>query len=194
MRYARIGQRISIGVASAMAIAVLMVAAAMLMPAGTALASSPTTTPEAKQQGLHQHLMNWYQREQKWLSLQEDNLQKTGKVIARLQEFIDSQKEKGKDTSALEAALSTYQAQIDTAKSYHTNAANILAAHEGFDVNGQVTNTESARQTLLDGRQALREAHRIMQKSRNELLRAIADYRKNNHPTPAASSTEESAD
>ena len=67
--------------------------------------------------------------------------------------------------SALQAALSTFQTQIATAQSSHNTTASVLGNHAGFDANGKVTNPDQARQTLLDGRQSLRDAHGVIRQA-----------------------------
>ncbi len=154
------------------------------------MAASPITsayaapgTPPAQGQSAetrNARLEQAYQREQEWLSKQQDNLVKMNTLADKVQQFITTQQGKGKDVTALQAALATFQAQIATAQASHTTAANVLNTHLGFDANGKVTNAVEARQTLLDARQSLRDAHLVMRQAVNDLHRAVRAWRQAN--------------
>jgi hypothetical protein len=151
-------------------------------PTSTALAAPGT--PPAKQgqsaQTADARLEQAYQREQTWLNQQADNLTKMNDVADKVQQFITTQQGKGKDVTALQAALTTFKSQIATAQSTHKTAANVLSTHTGFDANGKVTDTVQARQTVLEARQALRAAHDVMQQAVTDLHRAVRDWRQAN--------------
>ena len=148
------------------------------MPASAAYAA-PGTPPAPGQPGAvrNERLEQAYQREQAWLSQQQDNLNKMNSIAERVQQFITTQRDKGKDVSALQAALATFKSQIAAAQASHTTAANVLSAHLGFDANGKVTDAAQARQTLLDARQSLRDAHNVMRQAVLDLHRAIRAWR-----------------
>lgn len=121
-----------------------------------------------------------YKYEQQWLAVQQERLSKTGELAAKVQAFIDAQKAKGKDTSALETALATYNQQIATAQGQHATAESILGAHVGFDADGHVTDRALAKQTVKDARQALADAHRTLQQAGQDLRAALKAYRNAN--------------
>ena len=121
-----------------------------------------------------------YQREQKWLSEQTDHLSKANEAAAKVQSWIDELKSKGKDTSALEAALAAFKQQIAAAQSSHDTAANILSTHAGFDANGQVTDRYLAKQTVKSAYQALSDAHKVLRQAREDLYKAIKAFREAN--------------
>ncbi len=124
-----------------------------------------------------QGLEKAYKYEQQWLAVQQERLSKTGEIAAKVQAFIDAQKAKGKDTSALEAALATYHQQIATAQGQHATAESILGAHAGFDADGHVTDRALAKQTVKEARQALADAHRTLQQAGQDLRSALKAYR-----------------
>ena len=119
-------------------------------------------------------------RLQKWLSVQQTHLEATGQIVSKMQDYIADQQAKGKDTSSLEAALATFQSQIAAAQASHDTAASILSAHAGFDDNGQVTDPDQARQTLISARQSLADAHNILRQAERDLHKAVKDYRDQN--------------
>lgn len=171
------------GVIGGLSIAGLMLAGVIAAaPTGAALAAPGT--PPAKQGQLDQaaktRLEQAYQREQAWLSQQADNLNKLNNVAGKVQQFITTQQGKGKDVTALQAALTTFQSQIATAQSAHNTAAKVLSTHTGFDANGQVTEAAQARQTVLEARQSLRAAHTVMRQAVTDLHRAVREWRQAN--------------
>ncbi len=111
--------------------------------------------------------------EQNRLGIQQANLDKTGALVTRVQTLIDDAKARGEDTSALERALATFQSQVANARSAHATAASILSTHDGFNPNGKVTNVTTARQTVLDARQALKGAADILTQAVKDLRAAV---------------------
>ncbi len=156
------------------------------IPADTALAA-PATPPAQGQlaQTRNERLERVYQREQQWLSTQQNNLNRLNSVADKVQQFITTQQGKGKDVSALQTALATFKSQITMAQASHATAANVLSTHLGFDANGKVTDAAQARQTLLDARQSLRDAHNVMRQAVLDLHRAIRAWRRANQPQAA---------
>ena len=169
------------------AIAGLSVSGLVLMGAfaaspATAAYAAPGTPPAQGQQeqARDARLERAYRREQEWLSKQQENLDRMNSIADRVQQFITTQQSKGKDVSALQAALSTFKSQIATAQASHATAVSVLDAHLGFDANGKVTDAAQARQTLLDARQSLRDAHNVMRQAVLDLHRAIRTWRQAN--------------
>jgi hypothetical protein len=155
--------------------ALAMLAGFVFAPTSTAYADDGTAAaPGGKA------LEKAYQRELKWLSIQQEHLNKAGEFTGKVQTFIDEQKAKGKDTSALEAALAAFNQQVAAAQGEHDNAASILSAHAGFDENGQVTNREAARETVKSAHEALANARKTLWQAERELRKALKDWRQTN--------------
>ena len=132
------------------------------------------------EQARSERLEQAYVREQQWLSTQQENLNKMSSAADKVQQFITAQQGKGKDVSALQAALATFKSQIAAAQASHAAAATVLGTHSGFDANGKVTNAAEARQTLLDARQSLHDAHIAMRQAVRDLHRALRAWRQAN--------------
>jgi hypothetical protein len=162
-------------VVSALAVIMLALGSIWLAPATPALAAAGTPQPKATADGTQ--LKNAYEREQKALTTQADNLAKAGESATKVQALIDAQKAKGVDTTAIEAALATAKSQVATAQSSHDTAATILGTHAGFDASGNVTDVALARQTLTTARQALGDAHTVLQEARRDLQAALKEFR-----------------
>ncbi len=172
-----------------LSIAGMILAGVVAAPTAAALAQAATPPPKAGQQVRDQILERAYRREQAWLALQQQNLDRMNQIVTKVQNYIAAQQAKGKDVSALQAALAAFQQQIAVAQSSHTTAATALGNHAGFDANGNVTDPALARQTILDGRQALRDAHRVIRQAVTDLRRASRAWRTANGLTaqqPAA--------
>lgn len=172
------GRKLMVGLLSSLAALSLMLSAAV-----PAFAAEGTPTPNGERRT--QRLERLYQRALHWLDGQADNLSLAGEVAARIQEFIDKARGEGKDTSALEAALASFNAKVAEAQGKHDEAATILNTHTGFDADGKVTDPQQAQETLVAAGRALRGAHRLLVDARIELRRAIHDFRQANRPAPA---------
>jgi len=145
------------------ALAVALAAGLALVPAYAAsdAASSAVTGPAAgtPPPTLNQALTNIYQREQTWLSIQSNTLTDANTIAVNAQNWINTLKGQGKDTSALSTALAAFNAQVAAAQTGHDTASNILSGHAGFDNNGQVTDRGQAITTLRTAFQSLQSAH-----------------------------------
>jgi galactokinase len=156
----------------------LVLAGVMAAIPATAAYAAPSTPPAQPQR--NERLEQAYQREQEWLGTQQDNLNRLISVAGKVQQFITTQQNTGKDVSALQTALATFKSQIATAQASHATAGNVLNTHLGFDANGKVIDAAQARQTLLDARQSLYDAHRVMRQAVLDLHRAIRTWRQAN--------------
>ncbi|MEJ5224469.1 MAG: hypothetical protein WHV44_08440 [Anaerolineales bacterium] len=105
---------------------------------------------------------------------QADMLARTDEITRKVEALIRLAARKGLDASAVEKALADFQSALPAAQSAHEQAGAIIAAHNGFDDTGKVTDAAAAGETLqalhgafqsyraaLDGSgRALREAVR----------------------------------
>ena len=121
-----------------------------------------------------------YKHDQAWLAVQQTNLDKANAIVPVLQDLITQANSLGLDTSALSAALAVYQGQLATAQASHSSAADVLAAHAGFDDSGNVTDRAAAAQTVLDATKALTDTHIVLVQSMQDLLAAVKAFAKAN--------------
>jgi ABC-type transporter Mla subunit MlaD len=159
---------------------ILALGAALSVAAPTYAAEG--TPPATAGEREYRRLERLYERLQRGLEAQAGHLDRADEIAGKVQEFIDKAKGEGKDTSALEAALASATAKVADAQAKHDSAAATLAAHAGFDDDGQVTDAATARQTLESAGRNLRDAHRLLTDARIELRRAIQDFRQANRP------------
>jgi hypothetical protein len=122
-------------------------------------------------------LENVLTREKLALSNQKTRLELAHTTAGAVQEYIDSQKSAGKDTSALVSALSTFNQAITDAEKDNAAAGSLLANPAGFDASGHVTDKAAARQTVHTAGQSLRKAHLTMTTSALTLRQAVKTYR-----------------
>lgn len=122
-------------------------------------------------------LSNMFKREQSWLNIQASHLQKSAEIAATTQQLIDAAKAEGKDTSALESALAQFNASIASAQADHNQAGSIISAANGFDGNGNVTDLNSAQQTVENARLSLRSAHNSIVQATRNLAQALRDWK-----------------
>ena len=155
--------------------ALALAAGLAFVPAATAFADGGT--PPTKEGKDGKYLEKMLQGERERLSKQQAYLDKAGEFATKAQGRIDELKAKGKDTSALEAALAAFKQGIAAAQAAHDRARSILDAHAGFDRDGHVTDRDQAKQTLKDARQALKDAQEALRQAEMGLRKALKDYR-----------------
>ncbi len=165
------------GLIGGLAIGVMLTAGTLALPASPAYAAAPT--PQAERGLYLEYLL---QRQQLWLTGQQNHLDQAREFVAITQPFIDELKAKGKDTSALETALANLNSQIQAAQVSHDTAKQILETKAGFDANGKVTDPEQARETLQSARQSMLEAHQTLKQAIQDFRQVAREFRQANKP------------
>lgn len=175
-------RRLLFGLTSVFTVLAVSGTALLASPAVPAFAAEGTPTPQApaRDKDRAERLEKLFQREQDWLDKQAQNLDRAHELAGRVQTRIDALKEQGKDTSALETALATFNSGIVDAQASHDAAAGILDAHVGFSANGKVTDMTQALDTVKGARQALRDCRQTLRQAVKDLLQAVRDYREAN--------------
>lgn len=174
----------------------LLVVTGTLVGGGVALAASddallnagPGGTPGPFQQLRDQALENFYKREQLAAQEQQLRLDFAGQISTAVDSWITTLNGKGKDTSALQAALTSFKSSIASAQSAHDKGVSILNTHTGFDGNGNVTDHDQARQTLQQARDQLVQARQDLTDGIKTLRDAVRTYRQQNEPNKGAAS------
>ncbi len=188
MKTTNFAKRLIMKVAALVAVCSLAFAGIAFAPAPAYAATSadegtPVPGPFADGSGLE-----FICREQRRvLEGQQDRLNLANDIAAKSQTWINEQKSKGKDVSALEAALSAYKSAIASAQAKHDQAQSTFNTQAGFDGNCKLTDRDQAKITLRTVGDALREAHRLIADANREFRRAVQDWRRANRPaTPTA--------
>ena len=152
---------------------------------GTPSPGGPRATVGAK---LAEFNKDMYDRAQKMLKSLQQIIDKANQAANKTQGWIDELKAKGVNTSEAEAALTTFKTQIAAAQASYDSAKVTLDAHAGFDNDGNVTDREQARQTILTVSKNARDAHRTLVKAAVDFQKTMRDllkkYRDNRTATP----------
>jgi hypothetical protein len=151
--------------------------------------STPTPRFPKVDEHLNQVLSYQLKREQAWLAIQQNHLDKANQDILTAQNLINQAQAEGKDVADLQAGLTVFKAQIGNAQSDHTTAAGIISTHAGFDSNGVVTDSGAAHQTVIDARQSLDKAHTTIDQAVRDFSWVVKDWKRDHLPTPVPTST-----
>jgi hypothetical protein len=161
-------------------LSVLMIAS--LLAAGLSLAFPSSAMAMEENGAAEEALSKAFKAEQKWLGNQQQAINKADQAALQIRQLIDKASAEGLDVTILQNALAAFNSEMAAVKSGHQTAADILAAHNGFDDDGSVTDQQSARVTVLDARQALSKAHVTMTQAVRDLRQAARDWRQVTFP------------
>lgn len=128
-----------------------------------------------------------FQRMKDWYDKQGEFLAKSGDFINKAETFIGKAEQKGLDTSSLRLLLESFASSLPVVQSAHDRAGAIMAAHNGFDESGKVTDVQAASQTVKEAAAALqdgRQAHLGKGKALAEAIKAFWQANKPPRPTP----------
>jgi hypothetical protein len=142
----------------------------------TAGVTAATPVPQAMQR-LDKNLSLVLQREQNVLQREQLRLTRATQVATKAQDLITKAQGKGVNVDDLVKALADFNAKLTDAQKSHDQAASILNAKNGFDGSGNVTDRQTAHQTLMDGRDALRQAHLTLTNAALTLRTAVQNWR-----------------
>lgn len=126
------------------------------------------------------------ERLQKAFARQQKIVERLGhadEFLARVEKLVEKAAENGKDVSAIQAALTALKAALPAAQPNLDQAAEILAAHSGFDASGKVTDLAAARETVHSAGQAL-QAYRAEVKDEFQALKAAIQAFREANPRP----------
>ena len=111
-----------------------------------------------------------------------ERMGKTDEFVAKAQQLIDRASAKGKDVSAVQAALDAFVESTKDAKPVYESAKGIINSHQGFDANGKVTNAEQAKATVEQMRTKMQEIKSTMNGTFKALLEEMKAFREANKP------------
>ena len=113
-------------------------------------------------------------------------LDRADEMVERFQDRIDRMEENGKDVTALQAALDTFEDALKEAHPIYESAKGIINSHQGFDADGEVTDREKALETIRDLGAKLKEIREIVGEPGKALREAIKAFRDANRPADTA--------
>ena len=135
-----------------------------------------TPKPQAGQRADKNMALN-LQREQNVLQRQQLHLTRATQVAAKAQELITKAQGNGVNVDDLVKALAGFNAKLADAQKSHDQAASILNTKTGFDGSGNVIDPKAAHQTLLNGRDALRQTRLSLANGVLTLRTAVQNWR-----------------
>ena len=104
----------------------------------------------------------------------------------RIQHLIDRGKANGKDVSAVQAALNTFEVAAKEAHPTYESMKSIVNSHQGFDENGKVIDPVKAQETVRAMHEKIQEIKTTMSGTGRALREAIRAFRQANpHLQPA---------
>ena len=112
-----------------------------------------------------------------------ERMGKTDEFVAKAQQLIDRAGAKGKDVSAVQAALDAFVESAKDAKPIYESAKGIINSHQGFDADGKVTDPAKAKETVKAMREKMQEVRTAMDGAGKALHEAIKAFREAN-PRP----------
>ena len=123
-----------------------------------------------------------FKAEQRWLSNQAQAITKADQAAAEIQQLIEKASAEGLDVTLLQEALAVFNGAMAAVRAEHQRASDILAAHNGFDAEGNVIDQQPARVTVLDAKQALWKAHVTLSQAARNLHQAAREWRQVTFP------------
>lgn len=152
--------------------------------AASASALPDIATPPAPSQVRTQRLAQAWSREQQIESKLDTFFNTVDTRISNGQALIDRAKANGKDVSTLQVALDAFSAAVKQAQPIFQTTNGIVAAHQGFDSSGNVTDPTKALETVQDLRDKFQQIRQILELPRLALKDAIQAFRQANWPSP----------
>ncbi len=120
--------------------------------------------------------------EQARLAVEQKRLDQANALVGKAQDRINALKGQGKDTSALETALSSFKNALGSAQTSLNSAKSTLDAHTGFDANGNVTDEAQARATLQAAGNSEQQFRQTVRQALSDVRKALQQYRADNKP------------
>jgi DNA repair exonuclease SbcCD ATPase subunit len=102
--------------------------------------------------------------------------------LDKAQELIDKAAAKGKDTTAVQAALNAFVASVEKSRSIYEDIQALITAHAGFDSNGKVTDATQAKATIQEVRAKFQELKASMDGTGKALRETVRTFREANQP------------
>jgi len=116
-------------------------------------------------------LTRMHKQEISWYTDQEALLKEANSLSKTFTALIKAESAAQKNVDILQAGLDTFNAEVTSSREIHIVAGNAIFTAVGFRASGDVYNRLAAGQSILDGRDSLKEAH-------FRLIKAMADLRK----------------
>lgn len=104
--------------------------------------------------------------------------------LTQAQTLIDRAKSRGKDVTALQTALDALESGIQAARPTFEGMTGIIAAHQGFDANGRVTDLSKAIATVQSMADKIRTVRTLVGQPARDFREAVREFRQANASVP----------
>jgi hypothetical protein len=153
--------------------------AAEMTTAQVVAAADYQASAEERSERVNARLAHRLHEQRLMLDILANRLSLAREEAAFVQGRIDQENARGQDTTAVQAALDTFKAQVEVAQGHWNNAQGILAAAAGFDAAGNVVDAAQARTTLQQAGDAMRECGNVLRNASYDFRLAARDYLRN---------------
>ncbi len=158
----------------------LLVALAILLavvPAVSAEGEGPLTPIPGLGRIPNVTLTRMHKLEISWYNDQSALIKKTDQLAAKFTDLIKSESGEGKDVTILQTALDTFNAEVAAVREIHAVAGTAIFNGVGYRMDGSVKDRLVAGQSLLDGRDSLKEANFRLTQAMADLSKGFIKWR-----------------
>jgi hypothetical protein len=166
----------------------LIAALAMASLPFTSVSAQESDPPAPQGQVTNKRLEKVWAKELRVYERLGKGFERSDEFVEKLQSWIDRVTENGKDASGVQSALDAFEAAVNNAHPVYESAKGIVNAHQGFDENGKVTDSEKAKETVKSMGEKLKAIKDAMNGTGRALHEAIKDFREAN-PRPVETPT-----
>jgi hypothetical protein len=166
------------------------------LPKGSVYAESnttPTSTPVPSRAGAVNFFTTIIERTHKFqtkmLEIMSNQLNNAKKMETRALERISELKARGKDVTSLEKMLDKFHGLIASVNLTKEKASTALNLHQGFDVQGKVTDLKLAQETTKDVETNLKICRENIVQALKIIANGLKEYKNQNSPKPASDVT-----
>jgi len=181
-------------IVSAFSALIVMAILLTVVPAVSAEGDSPLSPIPGLGRLPNLTLIAMHKKEGSWFNDQEALLREADKLDVTFQALITAETTQGKNVSILQNGLATFESELAACREIHTLAGSIIFSTVGFKVNGDVRDRLAAGQSLLDGRDSLKDANFRLTVAMLNLHKSYAEWRHtrvNGLPYPGPTKTPE---
>ncbi|HEY3311048.1 MAG TPA: hypothetical protein VGK00_05345 [Anaerolineales bacterium] len=161
------------------AFSILIVLAILLtvVPAVSAEGNGPLSAIPGLGRLPNPTLVLMHKKEGSWYNDQFDLIRKANLLSKTYQDLINAESKAGRNVSDLVDALATFDAEVTASTEIHNQAGAIIYSLIGWTVDGAVKDRLAAGQSLLDGREALRDSNFRLNNAMNILRKSFVTWR-----------------
>lgn len=132
-------------------------------------------------------LTRMHKLEISWYTDQEDLFKQANSLSTDFTDLITAESKAGKNVDILQTALDTFSAELTACREIHLAAGTAIFTSVGFRDSGDVKDRLAAGQSILNGRDGLKDANFRLSQAMYDLHKSFTKWRQsriNAHPLP----------